>query len=42
VYHRLSEAKHGLNFTRLQLELASEEVDTRTHTIVHMENSVEM
>ena len=40
-YRRLSEAEHGLNFARQQLDLAREEVDTRTHAIVHLENAVE-
>jgi hypothetical protein len=38
---RLSEAEHGWNFTRHQLDLAHEEVDTSTHMIVHLENIVE-
>jgi hypothetical protein len=42
VYHSLSEAKHGWNFTRQQLDLAREEVDTRTHGIMHLENVIEM
>jgi hypothetical protein len=40
-YRCLSEAKHGLNFTRKQLDLAQEEVDTRTHVIMHLENAFE-
>jgi hypothetical protein len=42
LYGCLSEAEHGLNHTRTQLELVREEVDMRTHTIVHLENAVEM
>jgi chromosome segregation ATPase len=41
-YHRLSEAEHGWNFTRQQLNLACEEVDTHTHAILHLEDAVEM
>jgi hypothetical protein len=41
-YHRLSVAEHGLNFARLQLDLTWEEVDMRTHTIIYLENAVEM
>jgi hypothetical protein len=41
MHRRLSEAEHGWNFTRHQLDLAHEEVDTSTHMIVHLENIVE-
>jgi hypothetical protein len=41
VYHHLSVAEHGLNYARQQLDLVHEEVDTRTHTIVHFKNVVE-
>jgi hypothetical protein len=41
-YHRLSEAEHGWHYTHKQLNLACEEVDTRTHVIVHLENVIEM
>ena len=41
-YRRLSEAEHGLNYARQQLDLAREEVDTRTHVIVRLENAIEM
>jgi chromosome segregation ATPase len=37
----LSEVKHELNQTRTQLQVAREEVDTRTHAIVHLEHIVE-
>ena len=40
-YRRLSEAEHGLNYARQQLDLAREEVETRTHAIVHLENALE-
>jgi chromosome segregation ATPase len=40
-YHHLSEAEHGWHFTHQQLDLAHEEVDTRTHAIVHLENAIE-
>jgi hypothetical protein len=41
-YCHLSEAGHGLNFTRSQLDLTREEVDMWTHAIVHLENIIEM
>jgi chromosome segregation ATPase len=40
-YCRLSEAEHGLIVARSQLDLTREEVETRTHTIMHLENGVE-
>jgi chromosome segregation ATPase len=40
-YRRLSEAEHGLNVARSQLDLTREEVETWTHVIVHLENAVE-
>jgi hypothetical protein len=40
VYCHLSEAEHKLNFSRSKLEHAREEVDTRIHAIVHLENAV--
>jgi hypothetical protein len=40
-YCRLSEAKHGWNYTRQQLDLTYVEVDTRTHMIVHLEHALE-
>jgi hypothetical protein len=39
-YHRLREAEHGLNFTRSQLELTREEVETRAHMMLHLENII--
>jgi phosphoenolpyruvate carboxylase len=41
VYRYLSEAEHGMNFARQQLDLTHEEVSTRTDTIIHLENVVE-
>jgi hypothetical protein len=42
VYHRLSNAEHGWNHTRMLLNITREEVETRTHGIIHLENHVEM
>jgi hypothetical protein len=42
VYHCLSGVEHGWNYTRMLLDIAHEEVDIRTHRIVHLENHVEM
>jgi hypothetical protein len=41
VYHRLSDAEHGWNYTRMLLNITCEEVETRTHGIVHLEHHVE-
>jgi hypothetical protein len=41
VYHSLSDAEHGWNYTRMLLDIAREEVDIHTHGIVHLENHVE-
>jgi hypothetical protein len=41
VYHRLSNADHGWNHTRMLLNIANEEVDIRTHGIIHLEHHVE-
>jgi hypothetical protein len=44
-FHRLSEAEHGWNHTRILLNITREEVekvDTRTHGIIHREHHVEM
>jgi chromosome segregation ATPase len=41
VYHRLSNAEHGWNYTRMLLDSTCEEVETRTHRIIHLENHVE-
>jgi hypothetical protein len=42
VYHCLSDTKHGWNYTRILLDITREEVETRTHGIVHHEHYVEM
>jgi hypothetical protein len=39
---RLSEAEHGWKHTRMLLDITREEVDTRTHGIIHLEHHVEM
>jgi hypothetical protein len=40
VYHHLSNAKHGWNYNML-LDITREEVETRTHGIVHLEHHLE-
>jgi hypothetical protein len=40
-YHRLSDTKHGWNYTRILLDITREEVETRTRRIVHLEHHVE-
>jgi hypothetical protein len=40
-YPRLSEAKHGWNYTRQLLDITREEVDVHTHGIIHLEHAVE-
>jgi hypothetical protein len=40
-YHRLSEAEHGWNNTRMLLDITREEVDTRSHGIIYLEHHVE-
>ncbi len=42
VYRRLSNAEHGWNHTRMLLDITREEVDTRTHGIVHLKYHMEM
>jgi hypothetical protein len=42
VYRRLSNAEHGWNHTRMLLDIAREEVDIRTHGIIHLEHHVEV
>jgi hypothetical protein len=42
LYRCLSEAEHGVNYARQQIDLAREEVDNRTHEIMHLENTVRM
>jgi hypothetical protein len=41
-YCRLSEVKHGWNYTHQHLDLAHEEVDIRTHDIIHLEHAFKM
>jgi hypothetical protein len=41
VYHHLSNAEHRWNHTRMLLDITHEEVETRTHEIIHLENHVE-
>jgi hypothetical protein len=41
VYCRLSEAEHGWNHTRQLLDITREEVDVRTHGIIHLEYAIE-
>jgi hypothetical protein len=41
VYCRLSDTKHGWNYTHMLLDITREEVDIRTHGIIHHENHVE-
>jgi hypothetical protein len=38
---RLSEAEHGWNYTHQLLDITHEEVDVRTHEIIHLEHTVE-
>jgi hypothetical protein len=42
VYRRLSNAEHGWNHTRMLLDITREEVETRTHEIIHLEHHVEV
>jgi uncharacterized protein YueI len=42
VYHYLSNADHGWNHTRMLLNITREEVETRTHRIIHLEHHVEV
>jgi hypothetical protein len=41
VYHCLSDAKHGWNYTHMLLDITREEVEIHTHGIVHLEHHVE-
>jgi predicted RNase H-like nuclease (RuvC/YqgF family) len=41
VYRHLSNAEHGWNHTRLLLDITREEVEIRTHGIIHLEHHVE-
>jgi hypothetical protein len=40
-YHRISEAEHGWNCTRMLLDITREEVDIHNHGIIHLEHHVE-
>jgi hypothetical protein len=40
-YHHLSEAKHGWNYTRQLLDITREEVEIRSHGIIHLEHAFE-
>jgi hypothetical protein len=42
VYRRLGNAEHGWNHTCLLLDITREEVETRTHGIIHLEHHVEV
>jgi hypothetical protein len=42
VYRRLGNVEHGWNHTRLLLDITWEEVETRTHGIIHLEHHVEV
>jgi hypothetical protein len=42
VYHRLSNTEHRWNHTRMLLDITREEVETRTHGIIHLEHHVEV
>jgi hypothetical protein len=42
VYHRLSNAEHGWNHIRMLLDITREEVETRTHGIIHLEHHMEV
>jgi hypothetical protein len=41
VYHCLSDAELGWNYTRMLLDITHEELDIHTHGIVHLEYHVE-
>jgi hypothetical protein len=41
VYHHLSDAEHGWNYSRMLLDITREEVENHTHGIVHLEHHVE-
>jgi predicted RNase H-like nuclease (RuvC/YqgF family) len=42
VYRHLGNAEDGCNHTRLLLDITREEVETRTHGIIHLEHHVEV
>jgi hypothetical protein len=39
-YRRLSEAEHGWNHTHKLLDITHEELDVRTHGIIHLEHAI--
>jgi hypothetical protein len=41
MYHHHSEAKHGWNYNRQQLDLTRNEVDICTHAIIHLKHAIE-
>jgi hypothetical protein len=41
MYRYLNEAEHGWNYAHQQLDAAHEEVDSRTHAIIHLEHANE-
>jgi hypothetical protein len=41
VYHCLNDTEHGWNCTCMLLDITREEVETRTHVIVHLEHHME-
>jgi hypothetical protein len=42
VYRRLGNAENGWNHTRMLLDIPREEVETRTHGIIHLEHHMEV
>jgi predicted RNase H-like nuclease (RuvC/YqgF family) len=42
IYRRLGNTEHGWNHTRMPLDITREEVETRTHRIIHLEHHVEV
>jgi hypothetical protein len=42
VYRRIGNAERGWNHTRMLLDITHEEVETRTHEIIHLEHHVEV
>jgi hypothetical protein len=42
VYHRLGNVEHGWNHTCMLLDNTREEVETRTHEIIHLEHHVDV
>jgi predicted RNase H-like nuclease (RuvC/YqgF family) len=42
VYRHLGNVEHGWNHTRLLLDITREEVETRTHGIIHLEHHMEL